>query len=206
MRYADDLQIYVGTEKAANRVMKSVTRYLEEKLRLKVNITKSKVRRPNDDDTKFLGFGFYFDTSAYLYKAKPHKDSVMKLKTTIKELTSRSNGRSMDFRLLRLRQVFRGWYNYFKVGSIKTVCLKIDQYTRFRLRICIWKQWKKITTKHKALIKLGVKRSKAWEWANSRKSYARVASSYIMCTTVTNEVLNKRGFQSMENLNLVKSV
>nr|AFK29745.1 hypothetical protein [uncultured bacterium] len=206
VRYADDVQIYVGTEKAADRVIKSVTKFLEEKLLLKVNITKSKVRRPGDDDTKYLGFGFYFDKQTYLYKAKPHKDSVLKVQEKIKEITSRSNGWSMDFRLLRLKQVFRGWCNYFKIGDIKMICKKIDEHTRFRLRMCIWKQWKKVSTKFKALMKLGVKRGKAWEWANTRKSYARTARSFIMCTTVTNKVLAKRGFLSMETLYLSKTV
>ena len=202
VRYADDVQIYVGTEKAANRVMKNVTRFLEEELRLKVNVSKSKIRRPSDPTTKYLGFGFYFDSKAYLYKAKPHASSISKVKEKIKLLTSRSNGWSMDGRLLRLRQLFRGWYNYFKISSIKTICIKLDAYTRFRLRICIWKQWKKNTTKFKALIKLGVSRGKAWEWANTRKAYARVATSLIMHTTVTNKVLEKRGFLSFENLSL----
>lgn len=202
VRYADDVQIYVGTEKAANRVMKNVTKFLQEELRLKVNVSKSKVRRPNDPDTKFLGFGFYKDSSAYLYKAKPHRKSILKIREKIKELTSRSNGWSMDFRLLRLKYLFRGWYNYFKIGTIKSLCKSLDGYTRFRLRICIWKQWKKIGTKFKALMKLGIGRAKAWEWANTRKSYARVASSFIMHRTVTKEVLNKRGFLSLETLSL----
>ena len=201
VRYADDVQIYVGTEKAANRVMKNVTKFLEEELRLKVNVSKSKIRKPSDPTTKFLGFGFYLDTS-HLYKAKPHSTSILKIKDKIRELTSRSNGWSMDWRLLKLKYLFRGWYNYFKISNIIFVCKSLDSFTRNRLRICIWKQWKKISTKFKALQKLGVNRGKAWQWANSRKSYARVASSFIMQTTVKNKVLEKRGFLSFENLSL----
>lgn len=200
VRYADDVQIYVGTEKAANRVMKNVTRYLEEELKLKVNITKSKVRKPNDKDTKYLGFGFYLDKQAYLYKAKPHKSTTEKVKAKIKEITSRSNAMSMDERLSRLRYLFRGWYNYFKIGSLKGICLKLDGYTRFRLRICIWKQWKKVKTKYKALKRLGIGKERAWEWANTRKGYARVARSYIMCVAIPNAILEKRGFLTFENL------
>lgn len=200
VRYADDIQIYVGTEKAANRVMKNVTRFLEEELKLKVNITKSEVRRPNDPDTKFLGFGFYKDPRAYLYKAKPHTKTVKALRDKIKHITSRSNGWSMDKRLNSLRYLFRGWFNYFKLGAIKMISTEIDKYTRFRLRIVIWKQWKKVSTKYRALVKLGIDKSKAWEWANSRKKYARVAQSFIMCRSVTNKVLEKRGFLSMKSL------
>lgn len=206
VRYADDIQIYVGTEKAANRVMKNVTRFLEEELKLKVNITKSEVRRPNDPDTKFLGFGFYKDPRAYLYKAKPHAKSIKALRDKIKYITSRSNGWNMDKRLNSLRNLFRGWFNYFKLGTIKTLSGVIDSYTRFRLRIVIWKQWKKVSTKYRALIKLGIDKSKAWEWANTRKKYVRVAKSFIMCRSVTNKVLEQRGFLPMETLYISDSI
>lgn len=206
VRYADDVQIYVGTEKAANRVMKNVTGFLEEELKLKVNITKSKVRKPNDKDTKYLGFCFYYDRKGYLYKAKPHGTSIEKLEEKIKIITSRSNAMSMEERYRRLKYLFRGWYNYFKIGSLKTACRRIDRYTRYRLRICLWKQWKKIKTKHDNLMKLGVKKEKAWEWANTRKKYARVAGSPVLDTTLTNKELKKRGFLSFENLMDLDSV
>ena len=206
VRYADDIQIYVGTEKAADRVMKSVTRFLEEELKLKVNITKSEVRRPNDPETKFLGFGFYKDSRAYLYKAKPHAKSVKALKDKVRFITSRSNSWSMKQRLDSLRYLFRGWFNYFKLGSIKSITMMIDRFTRTRLRIVIWKMWKKISTKYKALIKLGIDKGKAWEWANTRKSYARVASSFIMTRSVTNAKLVEKGFLPMESLYLKYSI
>lgn len=198
VRYADDCLIFVGTEKAANRVMKNVSKFIEEKLKLKVNMTKSCVRKI--DDVKYLGFGFYYDKSSYLYKAKPHQSSIKKLKEKIKQITSRSYSISMDYRLQQLKWLMRGWYNYFKIGSLKRVCLKIDRNTRFRLRMCIWKQWKKITKRAKSLQKLGVNKYKSWEWANTRKSYARVAMSFILTTTITNKRLEKRGFLSFENL------
>lgn len=204
VRYADDCLIFVGTEKAANRVMKSVTKYLEEELKLKVNVTKSKVSKPQD--IKYLGFGFYYDSKNYQYKAKPHIKSVQRLKMKIKEITSRSWSISMDTRLLKLRRLFTGWFHYFKVGILKSVIREIDGHTRFRLRMCIWKQWKRIKTRFKALVILGINKYKAWEWANTRKGYARVAKSFIMCRTVTNAVLKKRGFQSMEDLDIQYSI
>lgn len=198
VRYADDCLIFVGTEKAADRVMKNISKFIEESLKLKVNITKSCVKKIGD--VKYLGFGFYYDKSSCLFKAKPHQSSIKKLKEKIKQITSRSYSISMDYRLQQLAWLMRGWYNYFKIGSLKGICRRIDEHTRYRLRMCIWKQWKKTSKRFKALQQLGVKKQKAWEWANTRKSYARVAMSFILTTTITNKRLEKRGFLSFENL------
>ena len=191
VRYADDCIILVGSEKSANRVMTSVTKYIEENLWLKVNASKSKIETPKE--LKYLGYGFYFDSLQKQYRARPHEDSVMKLKAKIKELTSRRWGVSMDYRIMHLNWVIRGWVNYFRLANMKKVCGEIDKHMRFRLRMCIWKQWKKPRTRYKALIKLGIPRCKAWEWANSRKGYARVASSVIMHRAVTNKTLKRKG-------------
>lgn len=196
-RYADDCLIFVGTLKAANRVMKNVTRFLEEELKLKVNITKSRISKP--ENVKFLGFVFNRGYD-YLFKAKPHQLSIQKLKDKIRRITSRRWSTDMDTRLLKLKQLFRGWFHYFKHKQIKTLLISMDRFTRVRLRMCIWKQWKKIKTRYKALIKLGIPSKKAWEWANTRKGYARVAMSFIMTRSVTNLVLEKRGFLTMESL------
>lgn len=199
VRYADDCLILVGSEKAAKRVMERITKFIEEELGLKVNATKSKVSEPKD--IKFLGFAFYWNKYQYQFKAKPHAKSVEKLKEKIKQMTSRSWGTSLDNRLRSLKYVMRGWFNYFKKYLTKTFCKReIDPHTRYRLRMVIWKQWKKVSKRFSALQALGVNRAKAWEWANTRKKYARVAMSYIMTTTVTNERLTKRGFLSMETL------
>lgn len=197
VRYADDCLIFVGSEKAADRVMNNVKRFIEEELKLKVNVTKSQVARP--EQIKFLGFGFSKGYD-YLYKARPHKISIAKFKAKVKRLTSRRWSVNMTVRLAKLRYLFRGWFNYFKNDKMKTFAKAIDRNTRFRLRMCIWKQWKTNKARQKALIKLGISKSKAWEWANTRKGYARVASSFIMTRTVTNATLEKRGFLSMENL------
>ena len=191
VRYADDCIILVGSEKSANRVMISVTKYIEENLWLKVNASKSKIETPKR--LKYLGFGFYFDSFQKQYKARPHEDSVMKLKGKIKELTSRRWGVSMDYRIMRLNWAIRGWINYFRIANMKMMCKEVDKHMRFRLRMCIWKQWKKPRTRYKSLIKLGIPKGKAWEWANSRKGYARVAGSFIMHRAVTNEILKRKG-------------
>ncbi|MCK5763300.1 MAG: group II intron reverse transcriptase/maturase [Clostridiales bacterium] len=195
VRYADDCMILTKSEKSANRVMKSVTNYLQEKLGLKVNTAKSKVDRPNG--TKFLGFGYYFDKSCYQFKAKPHANSVEKLKKKLNKLTSRNWGVSTAYRMMKLKQLIVGWVNYFKIGRMKNLCRRLDAHIRFRLRMCIWKQWKKVKTRYRNLMKLGIPKGKAWEWANTRKGYARVARSFILHRTITNERLKKYGLVSL---------
>lgn len=196
VRYADDCLILVKSEKAATRVMASVTSYIEKKLGLKVNATKSKVTRP-ERGLKFLGFGFYWDISAKEFKSKPHEQSIIVLKDKLKYLTSRRWGVSTTYRIEKINQLIRGWINYYKSSQMKTVCHEIDGHLRFRLRMCIWKQWKKVRTKFTNLMKLGIDKQKAWEWANTRNGYARVAMSYILCRTITNKRLEKFGLLSL---------
>ena len=143
VRYADDCIIMVGSEMSAKRVMRNISRFIEEKLGLKVNMTKSKVDKPSG--LKYLGFGFYFDSRAHQYKAKPHAKSVAKFKRRMKELTRRSWGVSNSYKVAKLNQLIRGWINYFKIGSMKTLCKQLDANNRYRLRMCIWKHWKNLS-------------------------------------------------------------
>lgn len=195
VRYADDCIILTKSEKSANRIMISITKFLEEKLGLKVNATKSKVDKPTG--IKYLGFGFYWDVHSHQFKAKPHINSVQRLKAKLKRLTSRSWGVSTSYRIEKLRQLIVGWVNYYKIGQMKQVCINLDAHIRFRLRMCIWKQWKKVRTRYKNLITLGIPKGKAWEWANTRKGYARVASSFVLHRAITNEKLKKYGLVSL---------
>lgn len=189
-RYADDCIILVGSSKAADRVMKNVSIFIESKLGLKVNMTKSKVSKPND--IKYLGFGFFMDKNDGLWKAKPHAKSVEKLKLKLKKLTSRRWSISLDERLEKIKKTIVGWTNYYKIGYWMDVAQMVDAHVRFRLRMCIWKQWKKVNTKKKALISLGVPKREAWMLANSRKAYARCASSFLN-NVLTNKRLKERG-------------
>ena len=163
VRYADDLIIMVGSKKAAERVMKSVSRYIEEKLGLKVNAEKSKVDKPQG--IKYLGFGFYYDRYAKGYKARPHPKAVAKFKAQMKKLTCRSWGVSNSYKVQRLNQLIRGWINYFKIGSMKVLCERLDSSIRYRLRMCIWKHWKTAKNRAKNLMKLGVPRWAAYNVA-----------------------------------------
>lgn len=192
-RYADDNNIFVKSKKAGKRVMLSITDFLENKLKLKVNKDKSAVDRPWK--RKFLGFTFY-----QLYRKigiRVHDKSINRFKNKVREITSRSNAWDMEYRMIRLRQVITGWLNYFGIADISSVAKELDEWVRRRIRMCFWKQWKKIKTKHDNLVKLGVKNSKAWEYANTRKSYWRIANSPILATTLTNSYLEKLGYTSI---------
>jgi len=190
VRYADDLLILCRSKRSAERTMGSMIHFIEDKLFLKVNRDKS--QSAHIRKVKFLGYSFH--KSKGEGRLRIHRKSVAKMKAKIKELTSRSNGWGNARRKEALRQYITGWVNYFKLADMKNLLLKIDEWYRRRIRMVIWKQWKRIRTGVKNLIKLGVKKSKAWEWANTRKSYWHTANSFILKTTITTENLRKAGY------------
>ncbi|MDG3583057.1 group II intron maturase-specific domain-containing protein [Galbibacter pacificus] len=116
------------------------------------------------------------------------------MKAKIKELTSRSNGLGNERRKTTLRQYIIGWVNYFKLADIKKLLISLDKWYGRRLRMVIWKQWKRNVTRMRHLINLGVDKFKAHEWANTRKSYWHTANSFILSTTITTERLRKAGY------------
>lgn len=194
VRYADDCIIMVGSEMSAKRVMRNLTKFIEEKLGLKVNMTKSKVDRPSG--LKYLGFGFYFDSRAHQFKAKPHAKSVVKFKARMKQLTCRSWGVSNSYKVQKLNELIRGWINYFKIGSMKTLCAQLDRNIRYRLRMCIWKHWKTPKNRAKNLIKLGVPQWSAWKTAYL-KGYAKPARCGDVQIAINNKRLASFGLVSM---------
>ena len=191
VRYADDCLIMVRSEKAANRVMESITTFITRKLGLKVNVEKSKVARPNQ--VKYLGFGFYKKINQNIWRPKPHIKSVEKFKTKFHEILIRSKSISLDERLLKLKQVIYGWVNYFKIADMKRFLEKIDQWIRRKLRVIIWKQWKKIKKRYTCLRKLGISHRDAYVTANSRRGYYHIAHTRVLETAISKERLNKRG-------------
>ena len=195
VRYADDCIIMVGSEMSANRVMRNISRFIEEKLGLKVNMTKSKVDKPQG--LKYLGFGFYFDPRAHQIKAKPHAKSVAKFKKRMKELTCRSWGVRNSYKVEKLNQLIRGWINYFKIGSMKTLCKQLDSNIRYRLRMCIWKQWKTPQNRAKNLIKLGINKYTAWKVAYAGDRIAYVCNKGAVNVAISNERLIRFGLVSM---------
>lgn len=195
-RYADDCNIYVKSRKAANRVMESITRFIEGKLKLKVNKDKSTVDRPWK--LKFLGFSFYRGKGEY--RIRVHEKPLKKFKAKLKELTSRSNAMSMEYRFLKLKQAIVGWVNYFAIADMRNILKTLDEWLRRRIRMCFWKQWKKIKTKHDNLVRLGVPNNKAWEYANTRKGYWRISNSPILSITLTNKYLKEIGLVSISEI------
>jgi len=189
-RYADDCIILVKSEKAANRVMESITKFIEKKLGLKVNVEKSKVARPNQ--IKYLGYGFYY-TKTGIIKPKPHLKSIQKFKRKLKQLTKRSCSISLDERIVKLNQVIRGWINYFRIANMKECLKNITSHLNRRIRCIIWKQWK--IPKHRiiCLIKLGINKNTAKACAYARKSYWATSRVYPIQRAISNERLKRKG-------------
>lgn len=183
-RYADDTIILVKSEKAANRVMTSITKFIENKLKLKVNATKTKVCRPNK--LKYLGFGF---CKMKKWECIPHKDSKKKFQRTLKRLTNRSKSISLDKRFEELNWAIRGWVNYFRISKMKTFLKEMDEHLRVRIRMIIWKQWKKPKTQIKNLVKCGYSIDEARGLAYCRKGYMFISHSKILQNAITKEGL-----------------
>ena len=158
-RYADDCVIAVKSESSAKRVMRTVTDWIQRKLGLKVNMTKSQITRPQK--LKYLGFGFHKDSKAKEWKCRPHQESVKKFKVRLKELTCRKKPGTVTSKIGKINQVTRGWINYYALGSMKTAMTEIDAHLRTRLRVIIWKQWKVPKKRQWGLEKLGVSKELA---------------------------------------------
>lgn len=192
VRYADDCLIMVRSEKAANRVMESITTFITKKLGLKVNLEKSKIARPNQ--IKYLGFGFYKKINQNKWRPKPHIKSVQKFKTKLRDILIRSRSISLNERLLKLKRLIYGWVNYFRIADMGVLLSKeIDPNIRRKLRVIIWKQWKKIKKRYTCLRKLGISHRDAYVTANSRKGYYHIAHTRVIETAISKERLNKRG-------------
>jgi hypothetical protein len=190
VRYADDLVIFTKSKRSAERTLTSVTRFIEDQLYLSVNKEKTKVTYVSK--VKFLGFSFYVNKQKG--RLRIHPKSITKMKEKVKYLTSRSNGWGTARRKYELNLYIRGWVNYFKLADMRTILFQIDEWYRRRLRMVIWKQWKRIRTKERYLIKLGLPRYKAWQFANTRKGYWRSAGSPILHRTITNNSLLEAGY------------
>lgn len=195
-RYADDMLIYVKSEAAANRVMKSFSRYLEKELKLVVNATKSKVASP--DEIKYLGFGFRFTKGKWT--ATAHERSREHLNEKIMELTKRSWSIRLTTRIEKINKVLDGWSNYFRSAWIpKTFIEKMDRKVRRRIRCIIWKQWKTIKKREWGLMKLGCPKEEAHSKACARQSYARCSSTFLN-KYIRNQTLADKGLQAMEDI------
>ncbi|AKP48384.1 group II intron reverse transcriptase/maturase [Bacillus smithii] len=193
VRYADDCNIYVKSKRAGERTMASVKRFIEGKLRLKVNEKKSAVDRPWK--RKFLGFSF---TPSKEPKVRIAKQSLKRMKKKVREITSRKIPYPMEYRIKKLNQYLLGWCGYFALADTKSIFEDLDGWIRRRLRMCLWKNWKTSKTRIRNLIKLGVPEWKAYEWGNSRKGYWRISKSPILHRTLGNSYWSNQGLKSLQ--------
>ena len=141
---------------------------------------------------KFLGYSFYVSKGEG--RLRVHPKSIAKMKERIRKLTSRSNGWGYERRKEALRQYITGWVNYFKLADMKKLLGSVDEWYRRCLRMVIWKQWKRIRTRRRNLIKLGITEYQAWEFANTRKGHWHTAKSPILNWSVTSKRLRQAGF------------
>ena len=185
--------IYVKTERAAKRVMRSSVRYLEGKLKLKVNHKKSKVGSPLRE--KFLGFSLHKTPGKM--GIRPHGKVLKRFKQKVKEITGRSRGRSIDTILQELRRYTTGWLGYYSIADMRKKMQEMNQWIRRRVRMYVWKQWKKIATKQENLKRLGLDKGQAWQYANTRRGYWRTAGSPILQQTLTDKYLESLGYMNI---------
>lgn len=190
VRYADDMLLFAKTKRSAQRMLEHILPYIEGKLRLKVNREKTVVAYIGR--IKFLGYGFYPTKDGI--KLRIHAKSVGKMKARIKELTARSNGLGYDLLKLKLKQYITGWINYFKLADMKKMLKGTDEWLRRRLRMYIWKRWKRVRTRYAMLRKLGHNHNTAFKFACTRKGYWRIAKSPILNTTLTDARLKQAGY------------
>lgn len=193
-RYADDCVIAVRSEASAKRVMHTVADWIQRKLGLKVNMTKTHITRPSK--LKYLGFGFYKDSKAGEWKCKPHEDSIVRFKNKLKELTCRRMPGKVSEKIKRINQVTRGWINYYALGSMKKAMTVTDAHLRTRLRMNIWKQWKVPKKRQWGLQKLGVDKNLARLTAYYGDRYYWVATKTCVVKAISKEVFMKAGLVS----------
>ena len=192
VRYADDFLVLVKSERAGQRVMTSLTRFLEKKLRLSVNPTKSKVAKL--DQCRFLGFTFRGKKIVWSEK------SLARFQRRVKELTGRSWGVAMDYRLRKLSEYLRGWMAYFALSELYNPVPDLDEWIRRRVRMCYWKQWRRCRKRVRELLKLGVSPNCAIPTALSRKSYWHMARTLATQSGMTNAWLESQGLVSVRKL------
>jgi len=190
VRYADDMVILCKSKRSAERTLANIVPYIENKLFLKVN--REKTTTAFVSKIKFLGYSFYVNQGEG--RLRVHPNSIAKMKERIRTLTSRSNGWGYAKRKEALRQYITGWVNYFKLAEMKMLLLRVDEWYRRRLRMLIWKQWKRIRTRGRNLMKLGIKKSMALRWANTRKGYWHTANSQILHCSITSDRLRLSGY------------
>jgi group II intron reverse transcriptase/maturase len=193
IRYADDIVLLCKSERAAGRLLESSIRYLEGKLKLKVNREKSHIAKLNATKKfKFLGFAFGKDKDGLFIRV--HQKSLSRAKKKLRELTKRNRGRNVRQVMAEVKRYMQGWLNYYAIASMKNTMAEWNGWLRRRIRMYIWKQWKKPITKFRNLMKLGIPNTYAWMAANSRRGYWFTVGTGAVERAITNERLVSAGF------------
>jgi group II intron reverse transcriptase/maturase len=201
VRYADDFSIYSKSQNQAKATAAAIAKFLKTKLKLTINTEKSGIRRPMN--FTLLGFGFvptYQKGSKNQYQLIVAEKAWQKLKERLKSISRKTSSVKLEERIAKIKEVQRGWLNYFRGTSIAGKLRDLDGWLRNRLRYCIWHDWKKPERKRKNLIRLGVNQDHAYAWSRTRKGGWAVAQSPILNTTITLKRLKQRGYQSLTDV------
>ena len=193
VRYADDIVVVTKSKRAAEHMLESCRKFLEGRLKLTMNLQKSKVVSLfSNRNFKFLSCCLGKDGRGVYIRV--HRNSLQKAKRKLKELTSRSLGRNVRTVMAKVKEFIRGWIGYFYIADMKRILQRWNEWLRRRIRMYIWKQWKKPKTRVQNLKKLGIPAWQAYQWGNTRLGYWRVAGSGILSRSITNEKLALAGY------------
>lgn len=193
VRYADDIVVVAKSRRAAKRLLETCGKYLEDKPKLKMNVQKSKVVSVfSPRNFKFLGFCLGKKGKGVYIRA--HRDSLSKAKKKLKVLTRRNQGRNVRKVMENVKIYIRGWLGYYYVADVKRLMMSWDEWLRRRIRMYIWKQWKKPRTRVVNLKKLGIPEWQAYQWGNTRLGYWRIAGSAVLSRSITNDKLVQAGY------------
>ena len=190
VRYADDCMIFCKSRKSAERTLNNIVPYIEGKLFLKVNRTKTCVAHISK--VKYLGYRFYRHKGTCRFRV--HPKSIIKMKNRIRELTDRHNGWGNEYRALKLTQFIRGWVNYFGMADMKSLLQNNDKWLRHRIRAVYWKQWKKTKTKYRKLKELGMNEDFIQWHANMRQGIWNCSNNRLVQFALNNEKLREWGY------------
>ena len=190
VRYADDCMIFCKSQKSAERTLRNILPYIEDKLFLRVN--RDKTCAAHISEVKYLGYMFYYREG---FRFRVHPKSVEKLKNKLRELTNRNNAWSNEYRKNKLQQFIRGWVNYFRLADMKGMLRETDKWLRHRIRAIYWKQWKRVRTRIRKLRNLKLPESMTFGLANSRKGIWR--SAMFLNKALTNKEMARMGYVSL---------
>ena len=198
IRYADDFSIYTNNKSDARKIGNEIYLFLKEKLALPINKEKSGIRRPHNFDV--LGHSFvptYKKGEKGKYQLVASHKSWQNLKRKLKEASKKTKPYSFTERISKLKLIYQGWVNNYRMTNIQVKLKKIDEWLRNRLRYCIWHDWKKPERKRKNLIRLGIQEGQAYAWSRTNMGGWAVAQSPILGTTITLSRLKRRGYESI---------